>query len=207
MKEITCNCEKVFQADIPGEIDLGKSPDIIASILDGSFLNVTCPSCHTVLKPEFPVRIFDKKRHWDIHLVPELARNEFLKGMKSAAFDKKERYVIGYPELVEKVKCLSDDLDDRVIEYLKYHIFSKVLEKTENDENEIILYYNGKKGDELIFHIRGLKPDEVAVFKMPQSLYTKALADIEQKMAEEPFSEFLIPPYVSLNRLYGWTDE
>jgi hypothetical protein len=206
MKEITCNCEHVFKSEIPDEIDLSKEPGIITQITDGTFMNVTCPSCHTVLKPEFPVRLFNRKKNWDIQFVPELARREFLKGLKSGKPEESSRFVIGYLELMEKIKCLSDGLDDRVIEYLKYHIFSKVLEKTQSDETEIILYYNETKENELIFHIRGLKQDEVALFKISCASYEKALSEIKKHMAEEPFSEFLVPPYVSLNKLYTWSD-
>jgi hypothetical protein len=206
MKNITCMCENNFDADIADNIELDNNPEIVASILDGSFMNITCPKCKKVLKPEFPLTITDHGKNWEIIFIPELQRQEYLKTVKQAKGAGITRLVIGYPELLEKIKILTADLDDRIIEYLKYFIFSKILEKTENNENEIFLYYNGKEGNELVFHIRGLKNDEVGIFKISYSTYTKAVPEIEKKMSEEPFNEFLIPPYVSLNRLYSWSD-
>lgn len=208
MKEIICNCEKKFQTEIPAEIDLEKKSETITEILEGRFLNVTCPACQTVLKPEFPIRLFHKKKGWDINFVPELARNEYLKSHTPSTFEDTKRTVIGYLELLEKIKCLQDGLDDRVVEYLKYHIYSKALEKLNDDEeeNDLLLYYHEKKTDELDFHIHGLKPDEVALFKLPYSLYEKTVPDIQKHCTEEPFNEFLIPPYVSLNRLATWSE-
>ncbi len=206
MKPITCMCEKKFEADFPDTIDLGRTPEVVREIIDGSFMNVTCPACHKVLKPEFPFKIFDAKADWELHFIPELIRQENMKNPPALSGRTTMRLVIGYAELCEKIKIFSQNLDDRTVEYLKYVILSKVLEKTNSEEKDIAVYYSEKKGDELLFHIQGLKDGEVALFKIPTALYQKTLAEIDTRAGDSPFSEFLVPPYVSLNRLYSWDD-
>jgi hypothetical protein len=206
MKTITCMCEKQFEADIPDTIDVAAQPGILAEIIDGTFMNVTCPACHTVLKPEFPVTIFDGKADWEIRFVPELVRQENMKHPPQLQGRKTMRLVIGYAELYEKMKIFAEKLDDRTVEYLKYVILSKVLEKTNSEEKDIDVYYTQKQGTDLIFHIKGLKDEEVGIFKIPEDLYRKTLAEIDRRAAEAPFCEFLSPPYVCLNRLYSWDE-
>jgi hypothetical protein len=206
MRSITCMCEHQFQADIPDEVDLEKNPDAVRAILDGTFMSVTCPSCRKVLKPEFPFKMYHRGEGWEIDFVPELERQGIMHKPPKTAGKKLVRVVIGYSELLEKIKIFGEKMDDRVIEYLKYFILSKVLEKTETEEKDIEVYYNERQGDELVFHIQGLKNEEVGIFKISMATYGKALADIDTHLAEEPFNEFLTPPYVSLNKLYSWDD-
>jgi hypothetical protein len=206
MKSITCMCEHQFEADIPEVVDLEKQPGTLQEIISGSFMNVTCPSCRKVLKPEFPFRIFNHQDGWEINFFPELERQAKMKNPPAVSGNKNIRLVIGYAELIEKIRMFHEKLDDRVVEYLKYFILSKVLEKTESEEKDLDVYYNERKGNDLEFHIHGLKSDEMAIFKVPFSTYEKALANIDQHAGEEPFKEFLTPPYVSLNKLYSWDD-
>ncbi|MBN1525032.1 MAG: CpXC domain-containing protein [Spirochaetales bacterium] len=207
MIELTCLCENKFSADIRTEYDTDASPGIVNDILSGRFMSVSCPSCGKLLKPEFPTHITSKKNNWDIQFVPELERVSFLKNLPTGKKGNK-RIVIGYPELLEKIKIFSDRLNDQVVEYLKYNIMSKLLEKSDENEteNDINVYYNERKEDALLFHIQGLKSGEVGLFKVPMGAYEQAVQEIDTKINSEPFNEFLTPPYVSLNRLFTWDD-
>ncbi|RPJ06666.1 MAG: hypothetical protein EHM28_09650, partial [Spirochaetaceae bacterium] len=179
MIELTCMCENKFSADIADTYDTGKNPETVESILSGNFLNAKCPACGKVLKPELNVLVKNVIKGTDIRLIPELERMTYLKNLKDKP-DSSDRIVIGYPELIEKTRILKDGFDDQVIEYLKYLVLSKVLEKTaETDENDISITYNDKKGDEILFHIMGLKADEVGIFKVPVDWYKQAQGEIK----------------------------
>ena len=56
-QRIVCFCEHSFETDIPAMVDLGREPEVEEQIVRGEFLNVRCPACGKVLKPEFPVFI------------------------------------------------------------------------------------------------------------------------------------------------------
>jgi hypothetical protein len=204
MRELTCMCEHKFKADFPDAVDLAEKPDTVDLILRGEFLTARCPACGKVLKLEFPFTLINKQGGWEIKFIPEAERVDSLKKIKTqkqAASTR--RIVIGYPELVEKLSILKLGLDDRVIEYIKYHLLSHILRKT-SEEADVMLYFAEKKNDTLFFHIRGLKTDKIGVSKIPMESYRKSLEGIEDKVKEEPFCDFLIPPYISVNKVYTW---
>ncbi len=204
MLQLTCMCEHKFKADFPTTVDAVKNPDAIKQILGGDFLTARCPACGKVLKLEFPFKLINIKSGWKIDFIPEADRVETLKKLKK---EKKvshlERMVIGYSELVEKLTIFNLDLDDRVIEYIKYHLLSHIIEHTPEDK-EILIYFAAKKKDDLLFHIKGLKADEIGISKIPLTSYAQSLKDIDHKIKDEPYCDFLHPPYISLNKIYTW---
>jgi hypothetical protein len=203
MRELTCMCENKFKADFPSVVDLAEKPDTIDIILRGEFLTARCPACGKVLKLEFPFTLINKEAGWEISFIPEAERAESLKKLKDRkAAAAAQRIVIGYPELVEKLKIFKLDLDDRVIEYIKYHLLSHILSNTP-EEADVGLYFAEKKNNTLYFHIQGLKADEIGVSKIPMESYEKTLRSIEGKIKEEPYCDFLKPPYISVNKVYS----
>jgi hypothetical protein len=200
MREITCMCEKTFEADLPEAIDLDKNPEYVASILDGSFMSVKCPDCGKLLKPDFPLTISNKKEGIDISYIPELDRDTYLLGKLEYQIGKPARVVIGFQELVEKMKVYEGKLDDRVIELIKYFLLTKAVESGNNGEN-IRIMFQGTKDGSLLFHIEGIRPDEIAVTKIEKSMYDKSAKEIDKRAKEDPYVEFLTPPYISINKI------
>jgi hypothetical protein len=201
-KKIACFCEAEFEAEIPDSVDCQKNPETLKSITDGNFLSIQCPECGKVLKPEFPFTLENIAEGFSLFFIPELDRVAYLMGNLEYTVGKPTRVVIGYPELVEKIIIIKEHLDDRVIEAIKFYMLQKAMKTTSDEEQEITIYFKEKKSRSLIFHIEGMKEDEIAVSQIKQDMYDKIEADIENKIKEEPFSTFLIPPYVSLKRVY-----
>ncbi len=194
MKQIPCMCETVVEAEFPEEYDMGNDPSVEPSIFEGTFMSVKCPDCGKILKPEFPVRIFDKSRGIDLFMVPELERTAYLRN--KITYPQANRVVIGYPELVEKLLLYKEQLDDRIVESIKYLLLTKA-----ESEEDILIYFHARENADLIFHIHGLKADEVGVSKIPHSLYEKVLKEMDSKKNEYPFNKIITPPYVSVNKL------
>ena len=119
-RRIVCFCEHGFDTDVPDTVDLGKEPEVEQAILDGEFLSIRCPNCGKVLKPEFPVLIEDPQAENSVFLVPELDRSAFFRGSLAYSIREANRVAIGYEELAEKFLLKRYDLDDRVVEIVKY---------------------------------------------------------------------------------------
>jgi hypothetical protein len=201
-KKISCFCEAEFDAEIPDSIDCAKHPETLTSIIDGNFMNIQCPECGKVLKPEFPFTLENIAEGFSLFFIPELDRVAYFMGNLEYPVGKPTRIAIGYPELVEKMIIINEDLDDRIIEAIKFYMLQKAMETMNNEEKDITIYFKEKKTDTLIFHIEGMKEDEIAVSQIKKEMYDKIKADIEKKVKEEPFNTFLVPPYVSLKRVY-----
>ena len=109
--------------------------------------------------------------------------------------------VIGYPELIERITLFELELDDRVMEILKYYMLKPALESTES-EAEIRILFKDRIQEDLIFHVEGLRETEVGVTKIPMETYQKAARQLEDTIGKEPFATLLSPPYISINKIY-----
>lgn len=198
-RKITCYCDNEIEIEVPVAIDLEKEPETERKILDGSFLSFTCNQCGKVLKPEFPIRIFDKKNRIEIFLLPELERGAFSNGKAKYELEDAERgrVVIGYPELVEKLKIARSSLDDRVIEIMKFYL----LEKAGADDS-VQAYFYEKLSESIEFHIHGMREGEVGVSKVPFRIYEQIEGELDDKVTDELFAPIVEPPYVSIQKTY-----
>jgi hypothetical protein len=197
MRQVTCMCETVFDADLPEEIDIDSAPGTIAEILRGEFLSVTCPSCGARLKPELRVRLASKKSKLDIVMLPEIERMSLYVG--KAGIPEGAEAIVGYAELFERAKIISEGLDPEAIEILKYFLIQKAEEQA--PEADISVAYAGKKDGKLSFHLSGLKEGQVAVLPVDPSTYEKTLADKPRSLREPPFDRLFKGPYRSIRML------
>jgi len=197
-KTIHCYCDNSVEIEVPTEVDLAESEGTAIAIREGRFLSVSCPKCGKLLKPEFPVRIIDSSKGIEVFLVPELERGSFLLGRSTYAVNDpvRGRIVIGYPELVEKLAIFEAGLDDRAVEVIKYYLSQKVEEDADFD-----IHFRGREGGKLVFHILGLREDEVGVSSIAFTLYEKVARELPEKIHEEPFDFLLAPPYVSFKKV------
>jgi hypothetical protein len=191
---LTCVCENTFEADIPETVDLSADTTTIERILDGTFLTYTCPHCGHTIKPETPLRVIDPPRDIDFFLVPERERNSYLLGATEYRSD--GRIVIGYKELVEKLKINIAGLDDAAVELIKFYLLTKA-----GPGASPVIFFQRCEGNELLFDIEGLKEDEIGKARIPRELYEKAVNELPEKRLEEPFDVFLEPPYVSITKI------
>ena len=193
IKTFQCYCEYQVEIDVPENVELTK--EVEQSIIDGTFMSTTCERCERVLKPEFNVTFVQQDTRGKICFIPESERHAVMSGKRDVA--ESYRVVIGYTELVEKIKILQSGLDDSVIEVIKYHY----LEKAPKDA-DINIYFHDKTEDGLEFYIHGLKKDEIGITRIGLDFYNTMKQKIEPLREEEPYSEFLSPPYVSIKRIY-----
>jgi hypothetical protein len=193
-RELTCHCGETVEADFPEEVDISSMPETIEEILNGSFLSVTCGSCGELLKPEFSTHIYDSGGRLNLYYLPELERTRYLAGKVETDAD---RVAIGFPELREKILMFSRGLDDRAVEILKFML----LEKIEDPDQADITLVELSERDELVFHIEGIKEDEVGVSKVPMDLYNKIWNSLDERLQEEPFSSIAEGQYVSIHKI------
>ncbi len=203
-KRIACFCENTFEADMPQTADLGADPDVEPLILTGEFMAVTCPACGKRLTPEFPFRLTGVPGFGELLLVPEADRVALARGRLSPPAETSGRLAVGFAELAEKLLIARAGLDDRVIEIMKYYLLTGGAAKDPAEsEGDVTILYRGIEGDRHLFHIVGMREGEVGVARLGRDVYTRIAADVESRIAEEPFSEFCVPPWVSLRRASG----
>jgi hypothetical protein len=101
---------------------------------------------------------------------------------------------------VEKFLLKRYNLDDRVAEIVKYYLLSKIMED-ETGDKEVRILFSKQEGNTILFNVLGLKEGEVGILKVPMATVEKVASQVEEKKHQEPFSEILKAPYVSINNL------
>jgi hypothetical protein len=210
-QQIHCPCDEDFAIDIPDTFLFSEDPQLLPSFRKGDFLLVDCPRCGMVIETEFPFTIrgisqMSKKNvaYDTIRFLPELERNRFLSGKITVSED---RLVIGRDELMEKMAIIEEEVDDRIVELIKFLLLEKVDRKDSEDSDSengetIAISFKGKdESGSMEFHVSGLRSEETAMLKAPASLYKKAEEDLEERLKENPFREILEEPYVSVNKI------
>ena len=130
-------------------------------------------------------------------MIPEEDRSDFYHGRYPLA--KGLQCVIGYSELVERLRVIRDGLDVRAVEALKYVFQSKAEES--NPEAEPAVSYHDSEGGDLSFWVTGLVKDKVGKVRANRKQYEQILSDMDKIAGNEPYASFLKPPYVSVRAL------
>jgi hypothetical protein len=195
-RKIPCFCGNTFTVDVPEEIDLDRDPQYVEDIIAGNFMNFVCSSCGKKHKPEFPLAVHWSGKGVKFEVLPELERGTFYRRKE----DKQGmETLIGYPELAERVAVLRDGLVPEAEEAIKYYILIKADETY--PEDDLSVWYQGKSGDSLEFHIHGIRQDEVAVIKAPLALYEKTLDDYKKNPYADPFASLRVKTYLSIQNI------
>jgi len=208
-QKITCFCDSVFEVDAPRTIDLDVEGRYFNEILDGTFLNFTCHNCGKKHKPEFPLTVLWHSKGFHCEVIPEQNRGEFYRTKKTAPRGGQKgtslpETIIGYPELADRLSILRDGFEVTAIEAIKYLLYQKAFDQYPNASPEV--WYCSfserenriKKDGFLEFHIHGIRADEVAVMKIPLSLYHKTLSDYQKQPEKALFSALVVHTYLSV---------
>jgi len=210
-RKINCLCDRAFEVEVPEEINLDTDSSYLDEIRSGRFFNFPCPACGKNHKPEFPLSILWPSKKLRFEVLPEQERSGFYKRKKTA--EKKgsdpAETIIGYPEMADRLTVINDGFEPAVVESIKYFLLLKAEEQYPDEEIEI-WYFSFSKGASsqggdapgsegfLEFHIHGIRENEVAVMKVPLSLYEKNLQDYRSNPKKEVFSVLRFKTYLSV---------
>lgn len=194
MKKISCYCGNEFEVDFPDAVDFDIHPEYAEQIVDGTFLTSTCTRCGKTMKPEMQIPVSCNSKGLNLLFLPDLERNAFLLGTRE--YPEADRIIFGYDELVEKVRIMKAGLDDEILEIIKFYL----LEKTD-PTIDVTIYYRKSEGGSLLFHILGLKEDEVGISKISEQLYNRISEDMPKHRKNEPYATILSPPYISIRKI------
>ena len=192
MVEIPCHCGNTIKEEFTTDIDLEIHPEIYRNIIEGDFMTFHCAECGSDIKTEIEARLRDASKGIDLYFIPEMDRIKYLSGSVAAP---SSRVVIGYPELAEKISIAGEELDDRVIEIIKFRLLEK------SDNRNIRIYFNSRDSENLVFYIHGLKPDQLGISKIPLSLYRKLESSLDELMRDDEIKLFTAGQYVSVGRI------
>ncbi len=197
MKKIICRCDAEVEVDSPDLLDLDADPAMLGRLARGDSPSAACPRCGAIVRAELPLKVRSASRGVDIVVLPEIERLATYRGKADPTGS--AEILLGYQELFERSRMLSDGLDPSCVEALKYALQGKA-EETE-PEAEISVFYNGVSGGSLEFHILGLKSGQAGVVRLPMASYDRIAADLPATISKEPFKGIFAGRYRSIKKL------
>ncbi len=219
--ELACpTCNKHFQASVYASINVSLDPSLKGKLMRGEINKVLCPECKTeiTIASDLLYRDTDKKLWLQVaweneqewmeeeakfkdklasfyHEVPRLADT-------IGPIEKTYTYrlVFGYSQLREKVSVFDANLDDRIIEWIKFISILQIepLEDLVDKQAEIEVFFEGEKEGQLSFICFSSTSDPIG-FSIARDLYRHIIDDPGTR--EKVFQIFRDPLYVNFNRV------
>ena len=188
--KIHCYCDNIVELDTKDTYLL--DDNTMQKIVDGEFMSVTCDKCNKVIKPEVKL-VFASSDGGQYIFVPDNERYSYFSMEDTSVIS--GQIIIGYQELIELVEILKNGFDQRVIEIIKLHMIQKV-----DDPSNAVIIFHKTSDDSLIFHVYGLKENEIGVVRIPMSLYSKIQNDLPALILKDPYKAIVEGPYISLRK-------
>lgn len=213
---ITCpKCGQAQSVELYDSINVEDDPDIRNALICNKINVVTCSSCSFVFTVEKPVLYHDPEREIMIYWMPlygqtleEGARNfrDFISAMTSSlpvdVPAPQVHLVYTRAELAERLFVLEAELDERIIEYMKYMIYTRNMEKV--NPRQKITYFDSHDSteDHLSFIIQDIQTRKVeGILQYDRSAYD-ALDEMFDDDEQTPdLFEFFPGPYISAREL------
>ena len=218
MQKITCKCDCSFDVEYEKTIDLDARSAVTEEIKKGAFLSFTCTSCRSKANIELETEFVWKSKKTTLLFVPEKKRMECLafcagavridaennKKIKTEFLKKGQTPVIGYPELADRIAVLDSGLDPEIIEAVKFFLLDN---GKDIKGKRIQILFEKLEGEAIEFHVHGLREKEVAVMRVPLSLYQSVEADRKAKKQKEVFQALWLGPYLSYKNIHAEGDD
>jgi len=195
-KNINCLCGTNVQIEYNEEIDLDKDSQALEKILDGTFMSYKCGFCGKIHKPEYKLMLVWNSKNYKMEVLPELDRGEFYRNKKENAG---VETIIGFPEMADRLSVIKDDLDPVIIETIKSYLLTKAEENY--PDKEINAWYHCKSSNGIEFHLDGIRPNEVAVMRIPFETYERTSEDYRKRPKSDVFTSLRVRSYLSVQNI------
>lgn len=212
---ITCpSCGKQQDVRLYDAVNVDTDPELKDALMQNQLNRVECPDCELSFRVDKPVLYNDPKLKMLIHWVPESDEmdreailEEFeqsLEKMNSMMTDGMEvpevRLVMSRVELVELIFLLEAGLNQRVVEYVKYSVFTRNLEKIDPNKFRLLLNVEDSTDEEFCFVMQDVQSQTLGeLLRYGRSSYN-SMVELYKENPDE-FTDMFPGPYISAREL------
>lgn len=195
-------------------INVGTDPQLKEALMHNQLNRVECMDCDAGFRVDMPLLYNDPENSILIHWVPEsnkLTREEIL-GDFDESMEQMNRMVpedIALPtvrlvftrvELVELIFMIEADLNQRVVEYVKYSIYTRNMEKIDPEQFRLLLNVQDSTEDELCFVMQDVQEQTLGqILRYGRAAY-QSMSELYDESPEE-FIEMFPGPCISARHL------
>jgi hypothetical protein len=202
-------CSHRQDVELYDSINVAQQPRLKTELFENRLNRIECPGCGAGFRIDKPLLYHDTDRNILIHWMPDTAvsrdviLDEFDRSMaelRAALPDDIEpprvRLVFTRAELVELIFIAEAGMEERVVEYIKYTVYTQNLKRLPPEQKLLLLNVQDSTREELLFAIQNSETSELEeLLSYPRENYRK-LCSLYDENPEE-FSELFPGPYIN----------
>ncbi|MDF7826646.1 CpXC domain-containing protein [Pontiellaceae bacterium B12227] len=195
-------------------VNVNTDPELKDALMQNQLNRIQCVDCELSFRVDKPVLYNDPKLKMLIHWVPESAemdREAILAEFEQSLDQMNEmmpedekvpnvRLVMSRVELVELIFLLEAGLNQRVVEYVKYSIYTRNLEKIDPHQFRLLLNVEDSTDEEFCFVMQDVQSQELGqLLRYGRAAYD-SMVELYKENADE-FTDMFPGPYISARDL------
>jgi hypothetical protein len=208
-------CGHEQEVELYESVNVAESPELKEDLLLNRLNAVQCPQCEFAFRVDAPLLYCNPAVGYMIYWMPmpedqleEAVRRfrdvmEVIQGTLPDDFRVPEvSMVLTRTELVERIYLLDKDLEERIIEYIKYMIYSNNLSRLDPASHTILFNAQDSNQEQLCFVVQDLQSGQ---FQSMLRYETKAYEGMKEMFGQPEQAERLLElfpgPYISARRM------
>lgn len=212
---ITCpTCGLSQEVELYESVNADTEPQLKDALMHNWLNRVECPDCGGTFRVDMPLLYSDPKHNMLIHWMPEsadLPREKILEEFDETLDEINEimpddvsvprvRLVLSRVELVELIYLIEAGFNQRVVEYVKYSIYTRNLEKVAPGQYRLLLNVEDSTEDELCFVMQDVGSQELGgVLRYGRAAY-QSMCELYEENPDE-FVDMFPGPCISARNL------
>ncbi|MDH3981574.1 MAG: CpXC domain-containing protein [Kiritimatiellaceae bacterium] len=212
---ITCpSCGTQQDVELYEAINVQAEPELKDALMHNQLNRVRCTDCDQDFRIDLPLLYNDPQNNILIHWVPgnedtdlehileefEQSIEQMMESMPENIELPKVRLVMSRVELVELIYLIEAGLNQRVVEYVKYSIYTRNLEKIDPHKCRLLLNVQDSTEDEFCFVQQDVQSQELGqILRYGRASYD-SMAELYAETPEE-FEDMFPGPCISARNL------
>lgn len=195
-------------------VNAAREPELKRALMENRLNRVQCIDCEADFRIDVPLLYTDPAQNIMIHWIPEtatLTKEHILSDFEQSLEELNGvlpsdvavpslRLVLTRVELVELIYIIEAGLNQRVVEYVKYSIYTRNMEKVDPRKYRLLLNVQDSTDDELCFVLQSVKDQQLgSMLRYGRAAY-QSLRELHDENPEE-FCEMFPGPCISARNL------
>ncbi|MEI6892494.1 MAG: CpXC domain-containing protein [Pontiella sp.] len=212
---ISCpSCKTQQDVRLYDAVNINTDPELKDALMQNQLNRVECIDCDLSFRVDKPMLYNDPELKMLIHWVPEseeMGREAILEEFEQSLDKMNEmmpegekvpnvQLVMSRVELVELIFLLEAGLNPRVVEYVKYSIYTRNLEKIDPQKFRLLLNVQDSTDEEFCFVMQNAKSQVLGeMLRYGRTAYD-SMAELYKENSDE-FTDMFPGPYISARDL------
>lgn len=214
---ITCpECSAEQTVELMESINLATDPDLRDLLMQNRINHVVCDACGFEFRVDKTMVYNDPIRSFMIYCVPEADAEEAVvsrivqEAMTRASADLPEDVTpptihlsLSRTELIERIFVLEKDMDARIVEYIKYSIYTRNQDQIDPEQKTLLFDAEDSTDEHLLFVVQDVESNELQqVLQYSRAGYDALTEMFDQDEETANLLELFPGPYINARHAF-----